>query len=461
MQLMLRWRSGEISLHEIRAEGPEEADGKRSSVEIPLGSAGLDFDLTPLTLTSETERARLVEALLSLSQSSPVKDLSVHLEIPAIWGIELRLPPLRLPPAELAEHLQWELSSALLDPVDQYRYHYAFGDDGSIRLAALRARLLDLIQQTAAEAGYKLLSLRFDEIDFAQVDFLQVSSPPKAALPIAALPPPAKSDQARTEKSAGVQRKAASGQPAWFIGLVIIAGIVVVALWGWMKLTNERRPGRLPDQVISTGEIRTERETAALESPQSTTSLPDSAARGTTAPATEAAPEQIVEEIKTGATGYAPMVNRLAVLQQAMGEGAGRMPFDLISFTGDRFLIQFAGAENADRNEFCNRLRAMPGVLEVHEPIKKQGRAAAQAGINGRLKLGTDGQPAARLDAAQISAAGKKCGLKHPSAEGLIFAGAGSQVMSFLNEISAQNGAVYRLIIIPWGEGQYRVVLEL
>ncbi len=460
MQLMLRWRSGEISLHEIRAEGPEDADGKRSSVEIPLGSARLDFDFTPLTLTSEAERARLVEALLTLSQSSPVRDLSVHLAIPATWGIKLHLPPLKLPPAELAEHLQWELSNALLDPADQYRYHYAFGDDGSIRLAALRVRLLDLIQQTAAEAGYKLLSLRFDEADFAQIDFLQASSPPKAALPMAA-PPLAKSDQVRDEKPARVRRKAASGQPAWFIGLVVIAGIVVVALWGWMKLTSERRPGRMPVQAVRTGEIQTEREPAVAEPPPSTTSISDSTARSTTALATEAAPEQKVEEIKTAAAGYAPMTNRLAVLQQAMGEGAGRIPFDLISFTSDRFLIQFAGAENADRNEFCRRLRAMPRVLEVNEPLKEQGWAAAQTGISGRLKLSTGGQPAGSLNAAQIIAAGKKYNLKHPATEGLIFAGAGPQLMSFLNDISAQNGAIYRLIIIPWGEGQYRVVLEL
>jgi len=214
----------------------------------------------------------------------------------------------------------------------------------------------------------------------------------------------------------------------------------------------------MSEKAVRTGEIQIDREMAGSESLQS--AIPDSTARGTTAPTTEAAPEQKVEGIKTAAMGYAPMANRLAVLQQAMGEGAGRIPFDLISFTGDRFLIQFAGTENADRNEFCSRLRDVSGVLEVRAS-QKEGGAAAGTSINGKLSMDARGQAAGLLNAAQIIAAGKKYDLKHPSTEGLIFAGASAQVMSFLNEISAQNGAVYRLIIIPWSEGQYHVVLEL
>ena len=100
MRLLLRWRKGEVSLHEIRAEGPGDVDGRGPSVEIPLGNVKLDFELSPLTLTSQTERARLIEALFTLSRSCSVSDLSVRLEIPAVWGIGLRLPPLKLPPTE-------------------------------------------------------------------------------------------------------------------------------------------------------------------------------------------------------------------------------------------------------------------------------------------------------------------------------------------------------------------------
>jgi len=451
MRLLLRWRKGAVSLHEIRAEGPGDVDGRGPSVEIPLGNVKLDFELSPLTLTSESERARLAEALLALSRSCPVPELAVRLEIPAVWGIGLRLPPLKLPPTELAQHLQWELSNALLDPVDQYRFHYAFEPDGSIRLAAMRARLLDLIQQTAAEAGYKLLGLHLDEADFAQVNFLESPSPPQAGRPVAAPPSPSKTAQPQSAKPLRERRKPASGQPSWFLGLIIVAGIVVVALWGWMKLTSERRPGRTPELAIGTSEIRTEPGTPASQTPSDTT-----APREASAPP----PEQPADRIQVSATGYAPLANCLAVLRQVIGEAPPPTPFELISFTGDRFLLQLVGAPSADPDELCGRLRGVSGVLEVKASQKERG-AAAGASINGKLSTDAGGQAASRLNAAQIIAAGKKSGLRQASAQGLIFAGGRAQVMAFLDAMASQNAAIYRLILVPWGEGQYRVVLEL
>jgi len=455
MRLLLRWRQGEVSLHDIRAEGSGDIDDRGPSVEISLGKVKLDFELSPLTLTSETERARLVEALLTLSRSSSVPDLSVCLEIPAGWGIGLRLPPLKLPPAELAEHLEWELSNALLDPVDQYRYHYELGNDGSIRLAALRVRLLDLIQKTAAEAGFKLLDLHLEEADLAQINFLESSSQPKAALPMVA-PPPPKLDQPQADKPRQERRKGASSQPSWFFGLILIAGIIVVALWGWMKLTGERRPGQTSEPAIGTAEIRTEAETPASQTPSDTTASRGTLARDTTAAALEPPREQSADRIQVSATGYAPMANCLGVLKQIIGETPQPAPFELISFTGDRFLLQLTGAQGADPDEFCSRLRALSGVLDVKADQKGRG-----ASISGKLSMDAGSQSASPLEAAQIIAAGKKCGLRHASAQELIFAGAGSQVISFLNDLAARHAAIYRLILVPWGEAQYRVALEL
>ena len=460
MRLLLRWRQGEISLHEMRAENSGDVDGRGPTVEVLLGNAKLDFELSPLTLTSESERTRLTEALLALSRFCPVPDLSVHLEIPAIWGLGLRLPPLKLPPAELTQQLQWELSNALLDPVDQYRYQYAFEPDSSIRLAALRAHLLELILQTASKAGYKLLGVQLDEPDFARINFLETSSPPQAAPSAAAPPPPSKADQSRAAKPPPEQRKAASSQPSWFLGLIIVAGIIVVALWGWMKLTSERRPGGMPELAMGTSENRTETETPASPIPSDTTAPREASARDATALESVSPPAQPTAKTQVAATGYAPMANCLAVLKQVIGEGIQPAPFELISFTGDRFLLQLAGPLSADPDEFCSRLRGVSGVLEVSAALKERG-AATGASINGKLSADAGGQAASRLNPAQIIAAGKKSGLRQASAQGLIFVGERAQVVSFTEAMASQNAAIYRLILVPWGEAQYRVVLEL
>ena len=86
---------------------------------------------------------------------------------------------------------------------------------------------------------------------------------------------------------------------------------------------------------------------------------------------------------------------------------------------------------------------------------------AAGASINGELSRDAGSQAASRLNAAQIIAAGKKSGLRQASAQGLIFVGERAQVMLFLDDMASQNAAIYRLILVPWGEGQYRAVLEL
>ncbi len=154
------------------------------------------------------------------------------------------------------------------------------------------------------------------------------------------------------------------------------------------------------------------------------------------------------------------MANCLAVLKQVIGEASQAAPFELISFSGDRFIIQLSDAQGADPDEYCGRLRTVSGVLEVKAAQKERG-APAGVSLNGKLSVDAGGQAASRINAAQIIAAGKKSGLRQASAQGLIFAGERAQVMSFLDDLAAQKAALYRLILVPWGEAQYRVVLEL
>jgi len=458
MPLVLRWQTREISLHQGRAEGFPGTDPEVGS---PLETVALDFDLSPLTLTSDDDRPRLVDALRTLKEQSAPSETAVHLLVPSIWGVALHVPGPNLRPEELAEHLHWELSKALLDPVDQYAYSYAREKDCSIRLVALRSRLLDLIRQVVSESGFQLCGVFLDVDRFAHVNLLETVfqsavSPPPAPSPT---PPPPPEFRPPIEEPVFRREKPRGAQPPWFLAGVIIAGVLLVVMFGWMKLTGERKPRPVPQP--SPPLSQTKPEPTPADTLRAAQTQQDTARRDTALAHVEPAPAQLAQPLKPAAFPCVQMSQRMAALQKLLEDDFRIQKFELISFSGERFLVQPVIRNAAELETASSQISTLPQLTEVKSQHSISYGNVTKGSISGKLTPDPTLAAPGQASADSLMSLAKKHGLKHPPAGGLIFTGKRADVLSFLNEVAAQNGAIYRLILMPWGTELYRTVLEI
>ncbi|TKJ41105.1 hypothetical protein CEE37_05405 [candidate division LCP-89 bacterium B3_LCP] len=430
MPLSLRMQLNEITLSEKK--GVSEAEG------VPIGKIELDFELNPLVLIEEEDRHRLLVALAQLYADSGVPESQVDLIIPELWGVTHSVPDPTLSDEDLQEHLQWELSKALIDSKDNYRFNFAFSADDKIIVAALRLRLLNSLEEVAQKAGFKLSGLFLAGDPWEGINLLE--SPERSLPGPEKRTPERKTPARRAKKSKPIPKDRARGsRPSWFVGILLLVALVVAIYFVWLKLTPPPGQEGFPEPVTHLEE-QTQAETP-----------PDIAQHIAETPA-----EATQDDVLT-ASPWAVMSKRMELVSEMFMTINAGGKLDLISFTGDRFLCQLANGEELRLQEALEHI-AKGGSLKEAKTQKVPPYDGLVHGIvSGRL-VSESGDASITPVKADIIALGKKLGLKN---EELIFTGAESSVMQFLGDIALKKYAIYRFILVPWGEDQYRTVLEL
>jgi hypothetical protein len=430
MALFLKWQENEIALY-------KELPGEEPAEDIRLCRIELDFELSPLTLTSDEDRQRLLAAMVQLRGDSGIKELTVELLIPASWGVTHQMPSSSLSEEDLREQVRWELSKALIDSEDQYRYNFAYDADGGIVISALRIRLLESIEEVVLESGFQLAGIFLDRDPWLRVNLagapreaIEIPAPKpvleEAASPVSNKPKPAPEPVVRRS------------QPSWFFAAILILGLIVVGIFAWIKLTGEKKPARPPEPVTQV------QETAPAGA--DTVSVPAGQVRPTPSPA---APARGV---------WADMSRRVEMIHQVLAILDAESSFDLISFTEDRFLYQLGSPEPEQLDEAVRQVTGFSGLEDVKYSMVPPWDEWSLGVVSGKL-IPEPGRPTAKTAVrADFIALGKNRGLQNRA---LVFTGQRQAVLSFLNDVASKNYGVYRLILVPWGDDLYRTVLEL
>lgn len=413
--------------------GKEIALLKTESVEkpaeqTPLGKVVLDFELTPLSLTSIEDRQRLLAALVQLKEESGVEEKVAYLLIPPSWGVAQRLPNPSLPEDQLREHLQWELSMALLDSLDQYQYNYAFDDD-SVLLTALRSQLFDLLKELTEDAGFQLQGLSFEGDPWQLVDLTGTTA---KMIELPKSKPQAKKSPVETKMvEKPTYRRPAGGQPKRFFTILVILAVAALAVFAYWKLTSKRpgaprvtRPETVPAAPVQP-------DTAAMRAEEARRMAPEA--------------------------GWTVMSQRMALMQQILDVTLDRCADNLICFTANRFISQISSQNFDDVNDCVNQIKDFPVLVDVKSRLTLPENGITRGVVCGIITAGTAGAAFSEVDSSAIFAMAKNRGLKRKR---MIFSGGKSEVMDFLNDVGGGAYAVYRLILVPWSDNEYRVSLE-
>lgn len=401
---------------------------ERPAEQTPLGKVILDFELTPLSLTSTEDRQRVLAALVQLKEESGVEESLAYLMIPQSWGVAQRLPNPSLPENQLREHLQWELSMALLDSVDQYQYNYAF-DDGSVLLTALRSRLFNLLKELTEDAGFQLQGLSFEGDPWQLVDLTGTTA---KMIELPRPKPQAKNSpvEPEMEKKPAYRRPTAS-QPKRFFTILVVLAVAALAVFAYWKLTTKRPSTRPVMHTETAPAVPARPDTAAMRAEEARRMAPEAA--------------------------WTVMSQRMALMQQILDVTSKRCTDNLVCFTANRFISQISAQNFDDVNDCVNQIKDFPVLVDVKSRLTLPENGITRGVVCGIITAGTPGAAISRVDSSAILAMAKNRGLKRKR---MIFSGGEAEVIDFLADVSGGGYSVYRVILVPWGDDGYRVSLE-
>lgn len=420
MSLLLKWQAKQITLYRRGAETP-------SSEEQLLGTIELDFELGPSALIDDEKRHRLLAAIAQLKSNCGVEDGQVDLFIPVIWGITHRVPNPDLPKNEMQEHLQWELSKTVIDPQDHYRFNFAYDADDSVILAAIRVRLVEAIDEVLREAGFHLRGLFLDEDPWKQVNLTTVALE-SAEIEAHSAEPPEK-ESATPIRSTAPRSAGRSGQTKFF-GIVLLLGVILVAVFVWWKLsTTQKAPRKTPTPAATA----------------TTTPTPSDTTTAHQAPS-------------GAAVGYwTSMAQRVNVLKLLLKEFDQKNGFDHISFTENQFLCQITTTDRVSLDRAVALLKKNADFADVKLSVAAAPGGSSHGVISGRI-VATSGSEPITPTQAELTELGGQFGLRN---EALVFTGKKTSSLNFLDALSSHNYSIYRLILLPWSDNEFRIVLEL
>jgi hypothetical protein len=424
MSLLLKWAPKQIALYRKSTQGDTAEDQL-------LGSLELDFELEPLSLTREQDRHRLLAAIAKLKEDAGIPDGQVDLVIPTSWGIAHRIPSPDLPDEEMQNYLEWELSKAAADEPEHYRFNFAFSEDDGAILTAIRIRLLDPINQVVKAAGFKLRGLFLDGDPWNRVNLATAAARKTIG----------------TKTRPGIPVETTAGKPSRipprrgirqtpsprFFALVLLIGVILVAVFVWWKLTTREKPVQEKPVAVT--------ETTPAESSQPVA-------------------EETGEPVEGGeSTIYrTPMALRLVVLQQVLNALDEQGDFDHISFTENQFLCQITTADKSFLNRLNGELQGNPDVADVKLAVSTTADGAFRGVFNGVIRRRPGSTPVTIPDPSKLVESSGKYGLSN---EGLVFTGSREAVLEFLDSLGKNNYSIYRLILLPWNDREFRIVLEL
>jgi len=480
VSLVLRWQPREITLSR-RTE--------TDLAETLLERAPLDAPISPRKLVREGERRELAEALSGLRAQAPEEDAAVELAVPRDWGVKLIISHPGLEGSDLDRHLEWELSKALLDPVDRYRYAHRTDKGIIIHLVALRNAVIEAAAQAAREAGFRPVGLFLEDCLYEELDLLPPSlrqpAPPAAAEappPVAPAPPPEPAalepaepepeaepfmtepppEEEPAESSADWEEATASveellppehrGSSRTF-ALVAVAAVILLGLFVVLRLTGRQTT---PPPAVSPPEASlSPAETPAVpEESLPADSLNPAGDETAPAPSTELASTEPLRAARPDASSPAALPQRLAVAHECLNS-AGPATFDLLSFTVDRFLFQVSAPDSATLYGLLAQIEAQPGVREAR--LKRSNFAGTRAGGTITGKLSAVSAASAPPDSEAVALLAEKHDLQRRA---MVFTGAPQATLDFLQDMAERDYAIYRVIMTPWEGGKYRTMLD-
>jgi len=430
MALLLKWRKSNVALF-------DQSDGEPDEGQL-IDQIGLDFELGPLSFTFEEEKHRLLAALAQLKASAGDYGDQVDLFIPAEWGIAHQVPNAELPAGELESHLQWELSKAIVDSHDQYRFNYLVGTDGTVILTALRIRLLDAIHQVMQDSGFKLRGVFLDGDPWNRVNIADSREHriPEPSETVTKTAEKTELEVDRKSSSYESRSKRSSGSSAF---LVIVLAVLLIgggyAVWKFVL----QKPSTEIQQPV------TQDEEAVQEEPETSTTVEPPAEQQQPAPETEASVQ------------WADMIQRLTILRQVLSAFSGQNKFDLISFTENHFICQLIGPDKGNVENTAALLQQINGLTQFKLSSGTEAMGVYRSTLNASIVARQNGTMIAPSQEGLITLAKQH----NVSNRDLIFTGTHADILAFLDDIASHKFAIYRLIITPWGDDQYRTVLEL
>lgn len=430
MPLQLIWRSGEVVLL-LKLENGETTE------ERVLAEKKLDFELTPRLVTSVEERERFSSILSDLQARGGVEKNDVDVLIPAAWGHTLKLQDPFLEEEEMEEHLLWELSKNLLESTVQYQYNYRIEEDGVIHVAVIRRRLLEAIRRTVDESGFTLRGVFFQEAPYSAIDLTRTLAPATA---------PHRKPAEKSERTAEQMPRRPRGaeQPAWFLPVLLVVAAVVLIAFFWWRSTREKpvSPTRPPEEKTTspTQPQMQDREPSQTEEPISPIEEP---------PALPTQPSP--------AKAWTGMNGRMALLQKILGETVDRRKFDLLSFTAAYFLLEISAPDSVELESIFRKVEQLPGITIDSKQRATTFRGGGIGTICGKIETGSALQSHNPPNPEQIFKLAGKHGLSHKE---MIFTGSYEPIVQFAADCAELDFAVYRMILIPWKDQQYRIVFE-
>ncbi len=441
MPLLLKWQTEEIALFDKGASDDVGA-------AILLSSVGLDFDLGPLTFKSDEDQHRLLAALTQLRDASGIEEEDVDLIIPASWGVTHLLPDPKLSDEDLSEHLRWELSKALIDSEDQYSYNFSVNADGSIAICALRIRLFDPIEQLIQEAGFRLRKLFFEGEPWIRIDLMGeatkqqlVSSPP---------PPVAeKVTEPKAEVSEPLLRSDRKGEShSKFFAVLAVIGVVLFVTFVWWKMTSRKPLETTSDQIA--------------QEQMTTPAVVDTGVHGIdegeiTTETGEVSSKPPHPQTVSGA-GNTSMADRLDLLDRAIALLEPGERYDMFSFTQDYFMGQFFSPEFDRLNSIISQVEDISPLGDATTSVVPPLNGRARGVVSGVCLKKAGSQSLVIPFKEDIISLGGENNLKN---QGLIFTGDEADILSFLGALSARHYSIYRVVLMPWDEREYRTVIEL
>ncbi|MCX6640371.1 MAG: hypothetical protein NTW14_07820 [bacterium] len=451
MPLVMKWRQGEIALY-------PSGSGDATPAEVPIGRIELSFELKQTSLVLSEDRHRLLAALQQLRLASSSDDILVDLLLPAEWGVTHQIPDPNLKEAELREHLRWEISKALIDSEDQYRYNFGFTEDGAVLISALRLQILDSAGRLCSEAGYQVQGIFLDAEPYHRINL--IGRAPETPPITDSKPIQVKPQKSSPVPDESVEHLYKMKTPSTrFFTLVLIAGILIVAYFAYIKFTRPKSSTFTPtrqtvaklEEKVALGDDSTSAEStqvAAIPQPAETTKT-----------LTDTVKPEITTTAMTPISGrYVDMRKRLDLVKSTLSLFSGGNRLDLMSFTADRFLCQVNAVDSTSLEQTLLQIKGLSN-LEGVKTSRLSGKAGDYRGvISGRMSGQVDSGTLRSADKESVVVLGKKHGL---SSKELVFTGPRSNMLEFLNDIAAAQYGVYRLILVPWENDEFRAVLEL
>ncbi|MFH1861817.1 MAG: hypothetical protein ABH878_03300, partial [bacterium] len=264
----------------------------------------------------------------------------------------------------------------------------------------------------------------------------------------------------------------------WFSTVVVVVGVIFIGFMVVMKFANRKTPP--PSSNFS------EPLEAPIEviTPQAVDTLQASLPEGTpkTSPETEVEtiptqaetipreaelekPVKVVPEAEAATVStpksqpaLQPSARNLVFTDAVLQIVKSVQSFSLITLTADRFLIQIDAAEPSALQAEISRISSLSGLKSVRSTNSEIAGGKVHGIVQGGFSIDPSAGASTKPAPVQLINLAKQHGLQNKD---LVFIGKWQLLQGFLAELATVKYSIYRIVIVPWENGEYRTVIEL